>query len=113
MFHELKNPPQWLLEGLMKEATSERSCPDCAVGLMKKHTEGCDVARCLTTGDQRLCCDCGDCKFDIWDGKWPGTNEAYAHGFVCYDDLSGQIMFDYNRLYEEKEKKKEKKEKKD
>ena len=97
-FHKLKNPPQWLLDGLLKESTTTSPCPDCNAAIGSDHTEMCDVVRCLNTEEQRLCCDCGDCGTATWDGKWPGTDKAYEHKLVCFDDLSGTIMFDYNRL---------------
>ena len=98
MFHELKNPPQWLLDGLLKASTDTIPCPDCAAVVGENHNINCDVARCLNTGVQRLCCECGKCGKDKWDGKWPGTDKAYEQKLVCYDDLSGRIMFDYNRV---------------
>ena len=33
-----------------------RPCPDCAVPVDTPHQDGCDVARCLDTGIQRLSC---------------------------------------------------------
>ncbi|MGE5829738.1 MAG: hypothetical protein ACM30G_15460 [Micromonosporaceae bacterium] len=53
-----------------------RSCPDCAVGVGQEHRAGCDVARCLVTGLQRLRCrpllrDNHDCGAAVWSGVWP------------------------------------------
>jgi hypothetical protein len=103
MYYPLKDPPQWLLDGLLKEEENLESsvkCHDCGATVGSKHLEGCDTARCLATGDQRLCCDCGNCGEDIWTGKWPGTDEAYKYGLVCFDDRDGKICFDYNRVRE-------------
>jgi hypothetical protein len=97
-FHIVKNPPQWLLDGLLKASTDTTPCPDCAAAVGEKHNINCDVARCLNTGSQRLCCDCGKCGNDKWDGKWPNTDKAYEQKLVCFDDISGKIMFDYNRV---------------
>lgn len=99
-FHNLKYTPQWLLDGLLKEATDTIPCPDCAAAIGEDHGDNCDVARCLNTGSQRLCCYCDKCGDDKWDGRWPGTDDAYKQKLVCFDDLSGRIMFDYNRVYE-------------
>lgn len=71
--------------------TYESSCPDCGAGIGKPHQDGCDVARCLVTGRQRL--QCGDedfpdgehpgenCGDDIWTGEWPGTVECREYGW--------------------------------
>jgi hypothetical protein len=56
----------------------EATCPDRAVVVGEPHVDdeydgGCDVARCLETGRQRLMCDLDhDCGRDIWTGWWPG-----------------------------------------
>jgi hypothetical protein len=103
MFHPLKNPPQWLLDGLLKEEKECRgACHDCGAASGSKHLEGCDTARCLATKgfNQRLCCDCGNCGEDIWTGVWPGTDETYKYGLVCFDDRDGTLSFDYNRVRE-------------
>jgi hypothetical protein len=56
-------------------------CPDCGVECGWEHLEGCDVARCLTTGGQRLGCSEGECGRDIWSGEWPGVADAMRLGF--------------------------------
>lgn len=50
-------------------------CPDCAVRAGGEHDDGCDVARCLVTGGQRLMCDEDhDCGRQLWSGRWPSSN---------------------------------------
>jgi hypothetical protein len=86
----IENPSQELLDALLKEAGSEkRSCPDCAAPIGSKHIGGCDVARCLKCGGQRLSCDCEDDEGDgdIWDGYWPGTKECYNKKYVAREIL--------------------------
>jgi len=101
MFFPLNKPPKWLLDGLLEEAKTHHpgKCPDCGVKTGEKHVEGCDVARCLKCGGQRLSCDCKGKAGggDIWTGLWPGVKECHEKGYVVYDTASGQIMFDLNR----------------
>lgn len=60
-------------------------CNDCGVGVCAEHTDGCDVARCLVTGFQRLSCgEDHDCGGDVWTGKWPGVAECEALGWWAY-----------------------------
>lgn len=70
-------------------------CGDCYVKPGEPHDDGCDVARCLVTGLQRLQCSgihfheavapgCytpRDCGRDIWTGRWPGDDDAIALGW--------------------------------
>lgn len=64
-----------------------RPCPDCGVMPGRPHEDGCDVARCLATGRQRLSCprdhEAGDldCGWDIWTGEWPGDADAIRLGW--------------------------------
>lgn len=79
----------------------DRDCPDCAVKPHEAHLSGCDVARCLWTGLQRLMCRqeyhscCGE---DIWSGEWPGYEECRQYKLWCYwqppapDDSSGEFV---------------------
>lgn len=65
-----------------------RPCSDCGAQLGHAHTPGCDVARCLHTGGQRIQCNDRDhdCGTHAWDGVWPGTEEAVEYGFYSYFD---------------------------
>ncbi|MFM2078880.1 MAG: hypothetical protein RJA49_2770 [Actinomycetota bacterium] len=50
------------------------TCPDCAIEPGAAHEDGCDVARCLVTGGQRLACrDDHDHGRDVWTGGWPSA----------------------------------------
>jgi hypothetical protein len=73
------------------------SCPDCGAETGQPHDDGCDVARCLVTGRQRLMCDglhadepvpgCYvplDCGQDAWTGQWPGEAECAEYGWYAY-----------------------------
>jgi hypothetical protein len=70
------------------------SCPDCHVGIGRAHSEGCDVARCLATGLQRLGHDAScRCPRDVWTGRWPGEAECREFGWML-----GPGLPDLNRL---------------
>ncbi len=87
-------------------------CPDCAASVGGRHDDGCDVARCLMTGWQRLSCAGGhDCGADVWTGEWPGDVECREFGWwvqdrcaegmgwvPCAPDAPGATE-DLNRLY--------------
>lgn len=45
-------------------AVEAKTCPDCQVSVDEPHEDGCDVARCLWTGGQRLSCDSPQ---PVWD----------------------------------------------
>lgn len=50
------------------------SCPDCGVLPNSPHVDGCDVARCLLCGYQRISCEHEDNEGgwgQIWTGSWP------------------------------------------
>lgn len=80
----------------------EDRCPDCDVAVGEAHIDdevdgGCDVARCLVTGLQRLMCDLDhDCGADVWTGWWPGLLECERLGWML-----GPGFPDLNRLYTE------------
>jgi hypothetical protein len=82
-------------------------CHDCGANPGEPHADGCDVARCLVTGRQRLSCSTiifppgadpdralpagdfefgdahpgEDCGHDVWTGQWPGDAECREYGF--------------------------------
>ena len=76
-------------------------CPDCDVMIGEPHVDGCDVARCLVTGLQRLSCEADhDCGTDTWTGRWPGETDCERLGWMIMpnrSDLPG--LPDLNRLY--------------
>jgi hypothetical protein len=60
----------------MAETSEPRKCGDCAVSAGQLHSDGCDVARCLMAGGQRLSCpEDHDHGRDVWTGTWPGELE--------------------------------------
>lgn len=82
----------------MTTTSDADGCPDCGVLPSRPHEEGCDVARCLWTGLQRLGCEWfgldpilteHDCGEDTWTGDWPGQADAAALGFWCIWDGPG------------------------
>jgi hypothetical protein len=62
----------------------EERCPDCQAPLGATHQAGCDWARCLATGGQRLMCELDDggpghdCGQDVWTGELPDLTGAPA-----------------------------------
>ena len=60
---------------------SDTPCPDCRVAPGEEHVDGCDVARCLHCGCQRLSCGCKEPGRDVWTGEWPMVAEAREHGW--------------------------------
>jgi hypothetical protein len=97
-----------ILDAIGVTAGRVTACPDCDVPPGQAHEDGCDVARCLATGRQRLMCGrqadhpgafCGQ---DVWTGQWPGENECREYGFVLTAGLvGGRIIPDLNRLFAE------------
>lgn len=78
-----------------------RSCNDCGAPVGEPHSPGCDVARCLVTGGQRISCEGGDglghavevmpgcfevrdCGHQVWSGAWPGVAECEELGWHSY-----------------------------
>lgn len=77
----------------------EPRCWDCQVQIGEPHDGGCDVARCLWTGGQRLTCDGldpepHDCGHDRHNGYWPGERECIEFGWYTSDGGP-----DLNRLH--------------
>jgi hypothetical protein len=83
--------------------TDPRSCGDCGAKPGKPHSDGCDVARCLVTGRQRLSCDAGtvvfgwpeksphdDCGNQVWTGAWPGDAECAEFGWHVFWESPGR-----------------------
>lgn len=72
---------------------SDGKCGDCGVEPGNAHDDGCDVARCLATGLQRLSCGQGHdpmsdedpCGRQAWTGEWPGDAECREFGWWVLD----------------------------
>lgn len=78
----------------------EKRCRDCGVLPGMQHDQGCDVARCISTGEQWIQCPGeeheyhgrvygeheGLCLPEIWTGTWPGEAEAIEFGWYSYFD---------------------------
>ena len=66
------------------------ACHDCAANPGEPHQNGCDTARCLHTGGQRLCCHGRhDCGHDIWTGQWPGADDCIRFGWYSKFTFAG------------------------
>jgi hypothetical protein len=76
----------------MRTVTTEtglRACGDCGAKPGQPHTDGCDVARCLQTGLQRLSCgEDHDCGHEVWTGRWPGEAECQEFGWWSVFDCA-------------------------
>jgi hypothetical protein len=94
------------------------NCPTCHVPIGQVHAQNCDVARCLSTGEQRALMDhipaedsvsvyeggnkirdetshfCGE---DVWTGFMPGEKEAQTYG-VPINILKGFGRWDKDRF---------------
>ena len=71
--------------------TEKNRCPDCQADPGASHKDGCDVARCRHTGQQRLQCDHDDCN-TTWTGNWPGEAECSEYGWwTRWDALGGWV----------------------
>lgn len=75
--------------------TKTERCPDCQASIGQPHLDGCDTARCLWTGEQRIQCKWygedsilteHDCGQDTWTGHWPGEVEAVEFDWWIYWD---------------------------
>ena len=75
-------------------STTDTTCPDCRAPVGVTHAAGCDVARCLVTGHQRLSCDEEhDCGVDVWTGTWPGEAECAEFGWWVQDRCAEGLGF--------------------
>jgi hypothetical protein len=79
-------------------------CWDCGVAVGEPCLDGCDVARCMATGFQRLSCDQqhpGDCGWYVFEGTWPGEPEAFELGWLLPGaaEHTGRPLGDLNRVY--------------
>jgi hypothetical protein len=83
-----------------------RACGDCAAKPGEPHSDGCDVARCLATGIQRLQCDgsprahadagcfeARDCGHQVWTGAWPGVAECEEYGWQAEETEATKAHF--------------------
>lgn len=70
-----------------------RTCGDCGVKLGEPHdVGGCDVARCLVTGRQRLSCDAEhDCGRQVWPGEWPGVAECEEYDWLAIESAATRL----------------------
>lgn len=104
-----------------------KNCPDCGASPGSVHEDGCDVALCAVTGQQRLlaCGEsggfaAGECEHEegtdcrtVWTGQWPGEQECaeygwYARmipgkGWVPCDSDHPEAVYDLNRLVRDAE----------
>jgi len=61
-------------------------CGECAAKPGEPHDDGCDVARCMQTGGQRLSCrQDHDHGQNVWTGTWPGEAECREFGWLTAD----------------------------
>jgi hypothetical protein len=76
-------PPYTMTKNPGGTMTDPDTCPDCGAPVNAPHTEGCDVARCLFNGEQRVAHDSNshDCGRDVWTGLWPGEAECVEFGW--------------------------------
>jgi hypothetical protein len=92
------------------------TCLDCGATVGAPHTDGCDVARCLYDGGQRLMHEMvggspivvmgfggipiidadpnsHDCGRDVWTGLWPGEAECKEFGWWVQDRCDEGLGF--------------------
>lgn len=80
--------------GLWDDDDEAADCYDCGVEAGQRHKGGCDIARCLYTGQQRLACNGRhDCGNDAWTGVWPGEAECIEFGWYSkWVDDAGKLI---------------------
>lgn len=84
---------------------AEDLCPDCGAAAGQSHIDGCDVARCVACGRQRIGCDHGNSDIGwghIWTGRWPGEEEVEEGLAADLNDLiikgvTAQLLWDGQR----------------
>lgn len=75
-------------------------CTHCGVKPGKPHLRGCEEARCLYNGEQRLShlgnyLHPGDCGKAIWTGEYAGEAECREYGLWCrWVDAQGYVPCD-------------------
>jgi hypothetical protein len=68
-----------------------RTCGGCGVKPGEDHDGGCDVARCLVTGGQRISCGARhDCGNQAWAGEWPGVAECEEFDWFASESAATQ-----------------------
>lgn len=73
-----------------------RNCGDCGARPGERHSDGCDVARCLVTGGQRISCGVfggeveHDCGNQAWTGEWPGIAECEEFDWWAFESPASQ-----------------------
>ena len=88
---------------LVAEFRAKKMCPDCAVLPGFPHSEGCDVARCVSCGHQALGHDeCDEVWGAVWTGRWPGDEEVEEGLATDLNDLgmkhiTGELRWDKER----------------
>lgn len=67
----------------------QKKCHDCGAKLGEPHSSGCDTARCLVCGGQRLCCSCEGGDGDIWTGlMYPDLHRiCFEQNLWCKDQV--------------------------
>lgn len=101
-YHEQHNAAiKRVLQQHNAEVMGKPKCPDCNVDIGEKHEDGCDVARCLWLGIQRLSEHdhklAGRCGEDVWTGQWPGESEAAFYGLTL-NELQRRGYWDRDKL---------------
>jgi hypothetical protein len=108
-------PPHIMTKNPGGTMTNHDTCPDCGAPVNAPHTDGCDVARCLHDGGQRLMHEIAggsptvveidgeliigtvyyghDCGRDVWTGLWPGEAECAEFGWWVQDRCDEGLGF--------------------
>ena len=73
-----------------------KDCHDCGAAPGSPHDDGCDVARCMECGGQRISCKHYDSEIgwgQVWTGKWPGVAECEEFGWWVQDRCGEGLGF--------------------